>query len=60
MRKMTKFLSAAAMTLSVVALAPATQAAVFAQFSPVSNKTNFMWLNNGGVYAVDPDGPGPI
>jgi len=60
MRKMTKFLSAAAMTLSVVALAPATQAAVFAQFSPVSNKTNFLWLNNGGVYAVDPDGSGPI
>lgn len=47
MRTLTKIIAAGALALSAAAFAAPSQAAVLAEFSPLSNATNFKWLNNG-------------
>jgi len=47
MKTLTKLVSAAAVALSLAAVAAPSQAMVFAQFSPLTNATNYTWTNNG-------------
>ena len=47
MKILTKLISAAALSLSLAAVAAPSQASVFAQFSPLSNADNYAWTNSG-------------
>ncbi len=47
MRAITKIISAAAVALSLAAVAAPSQAAVFAQFSPDTGRNMYRWVNNG-------------
>lgn len=47
MKTLTKLLSAAAVAISLAAVAAPSQAAVFAQFSPLNQAANYRWTNNG-------------
>ncbi|MDB5423435.1 MAG: hypothetical protein JWQ29_851 [Phenylobacterium sp.] len=47
MKTLTKFVSAAAVALSLTVAAVPAQAMVFAQFSPLTNANDYVWTNSG-------------